>query len=65
MTLPLFRVQLYHADDWNINPFHNCSLMANLQWLCIKCVTRMESHILLKENMEQNLSFAIQCITSP
>lgn len=41
MTLPLFCVQLYHADDWNINSFHTCSLVANLQWLYIKCVMRI------------------------
>lgn len=60
MTLLLFCVQLYHADDWNINSFHTCSLMANLQRLYIKCVMRMESHISLSETTEQNLSFAIQ-----
>lgn len=65
MTLPLCRVQLYHADDWNINSFHTCSLMANLQWLYIKCVTRMEGHISLSETAEQNLSFAIQCVQLP
>lgn len=60
MTLLLFCVRLYHADDWNTNSFHTCSLMANLQWLYIKCVMRMESHISLSETTEQNLSFAIQ-----
>lgn len=65
MTLPLFCVPLYHADDWNINSFHTCGLMANLQWLYIKCVMRVESHIPLAENMEPNLSFAIQCVPLP
>lgn len=65
MTLPLFRVQLYHADDWNINSFHTCSLMANLQWLYIKCVMRLGSRTSLAENMEPNLSFAVQCIPLP
>lgn len=65
MTLPLFCVLLYHADDWNINLFHICSLVANLQWLYIKCVMRMGHHISLTENIEQNLSFAIQCVALP
>lgn len=39
--------------------------MANLQWLYIKCVTRMEGHISLSETVEQNLSFAIQCVQLP
>lgn len=60
MTLPLCCVRLYHADDWNINSFHTCSLMANLQRLYIKCVTRTEGHISLSETAELNLSFAIQ-----
>lgn len=60
MTLLLFGVQLYHADDWNINLFHTCSLMANLQWLYIKCVMRVESHSSLSETTEQNLSLTMQ-----
>lgn len=48
MTLPLFCVQLYHADDWNINSIHTCSLMANLQRQYIKCVMRMGNHISLQ-----------------
>lgn len=61
MTLLLFRERFYHADDWNTDPFHTCSLMANLQWLCIKCVTRTEEpRFPLRDRRAEILSFAIQ-----
>ena len=57
MTLALFTVHLYHTDYWNINPFHTCSAMANLQRLYIKCVMRLGSHVILAETIDQKLLF--------
>ena len=53
MTLPLFCLQLYQADDWNINSIDTCSLMANLQWVYIKCVMRVGSRVSLTLNIER------------
>lgn len=62
MCLPLLCVRLYHANDRNINTFHTYSLVANLEWLYIKYIMRVERDICLREKIiEQNLSFAIHC----